>query len=119
MAISTMTMVTLLLCRVYGVRAEGNVDPAMDMHGELKSQNVLFKAETVKAAAQALGVSRWACRQRCVVPQLDGGCTLISIASFCSSLNLDRGTAKLSTLTQTDAVWLSSDFVGQSRLYRS
>lgn len=48
----------LLFCcgRVYGVRREGNVDPAIDVHGELTSQNVLFKAETVKAASQALGV---------------------------------------------------------------
>lgn len=43
--------------RVYGVRAEGNVDPAVDVHGELTSQNVLFKNETVEQAAQALGVS--------------------------------------------------------------
>ena len=43
--------------RVFGVRREGNVDPAVDVHGELTSQNVLFKAETVKAASQALGVS--------------------------------------------------------------
>lgn len=42
--------------RVYGVRPEGNVDPAVDVHGELTSQNVLFKSETVQAAAQALGV---------------------------------------------------------------
>lgn len=39
------------------MRREGNVDPAIDVHGELTSQNVLFKAETVKAASQALGVS--------------------------------------------------------------
>lgn len=43
--------------RVYGVRPEGNVDPAVDAHGELTSQNVLFKNEAVAQAAQALGVS--------------------------------------------------------------
>ena len=49
---------TVITCvRVYGVRREGNVDPAVDVHGELTSQNVLFKAETVKAASQALKVS--------------------------------------------------------------
>lgn len=42
--------------RVYGVRAEGNVDPATDIQGELTSQNVLFKAETVGAASRALKV---------------------------------------------------------------
>ena len=33
------------------------MDPAVDAHGELTSQNVLFKNETVAQAAQALGVS--------------------------------------------------------------
>ena len=42
--------------RVFGVQREGNVDPAIDVHGELTSQNVLFKAETVRAASEALGV---------------------------------------------------------------
>lgn len=45
--------------RVYGVRPEGNVDPAMDAHGELTSQNVLFESETVQEAVEALGVSVW------------------------------------------------------------
>ncbi|CAM9214373.1 unnamed protein product [Laminaria digitata] len=49
--------VSNLFCRVFGVRRQGNVDPAIDVHGELTSQNVLFKAETVKAASQALGLT--------------------------------------------------------------
>ncbi len=32
------------------------MDPAADVHGELTSQNVLFKSETVEQAAGALGV---------------------------------------------------------------
>lgn len=33
------------------------MDPAVDVHGELTSQNVLFKNETLEQAAEALGVS--------------------------------------------------------------
>ncbi|CAM9833494.1 unnamed protein product [Ectocarpus sp. 6 AP-2014] len=49
--------VSSLFCRVYGVRPEGNVDPAVDAHGELTSQNVLFKSETVRVAVEALGLT--------------------------------------------------------------
>lgn len=50
------TTTTLHTYRVYGVRAEGNCDPAGDVHGELLNQNCLFKAESIKDASDTLQV---------------------------------------------------------------
>lgn len=47
----------IALSRVYGVRDEGNVDPAGDIQGELTSQNVLFLQNSVREAWRDLGVS--------------------------------------------------------------
>lgn len=44
-------------CRQYGVRAEGNVPLQQGPHGELRGKNVLHRAESLEATAQATGCS--------------------------------------------------------------
>ncbi|MEI6323186.1 MAG: thioredoxin domain-containing protein [bacterium] len=45
-----------LFCEHYGVRSNGNVDPASDPHGELTGKNVLMEQRSVSGTAAHLGI---------------------------------------------------------------
>lgn len=45
-----------LFCEHYGVRSNGNVDPASDPHGELTGKNVLMEQRSASGTAAHLGI---------------------------------------------------------------
>ncbi|CAM9125031.1 unnamed protein product [Discosporangium mesarthrocarpum] len=63
-----------LFASVYGIAVEGNVDPSMDIHGELTSQNVLFKAHPVGNAVEMLKLQ---CSEQEATAAMDQVCAVL------------------------------------------